>query len=95
VSLTHVLAAQEDEAGAADDRAARRHGQEMLDELAGLQRDLLGDGLGLDRLRRLVALTDTTPRAANPRLREVVAAVALRARVEIARFDGASVPTFE
>jgi hypothetical protein len=82
-----VLAFQEEEQDAAQDRGAKRHGQEVLDELSGLQRDLLGPGVRPDRLRNLVALVDSGPPPADRRLRDVLAAVALRAKIELARYE--------
>jgi hypothetical protein len=89
VSLGAMLAIQETESAAVRDRAARRRGQDMLAALAALQRALLvggsdpGDSEG--GLGRLAALTEQVPEAADPALREAVAAVTLRARVELAR----------
>jgi hypothetical protein len=84
VGLGGMLALQEapEEVG---DREARRHGQEMLAALAALQRSLLGlDGADPGRLARLVA---AVPEARDPALREVVAAIALRARIEAVRLE--------
>jgi hypothetical protein len=62
----------------------------MLEELGGLQRDLLAPaGAGADsaagRLRRLAALPAEAEDGADPALREAVRAVALRAAIELAR----------
>jgi hypothetical protein len=86
-SLAGLLALQE-EAGGGDvrDRAARRRGRDLLGELAALQRDLLAGAPGADRLERLAAMAESLPEAADPRLRDAVAAIALRARVEAARY---------
>jgi hypothetical protein len=76
-------------AAARRDAAARRRAEAMLEELGGLQRDLLAPGgAGADpagRLRRLAALRAEAEDGADPALREAVRAVALRAAIELAR----------
>jgi hypothetical protein len=72
-----------DEAGR--DAAARRRGDALVEELRALQAALLCDGLDAARLERLAALADAPEEAADSRLREAVAALGLRARVELAR----------
>lgn len=85
-SLLGLLALQEGETDAARDRAARRHGDALLRELAALQRGLLGDADDLPgTLARLAALTEEGGEAANPDLAGIVRAVTLRARIELAR----------
>ena len=84
-ALEGLLQFQEVEDAPARDRQARRHGQALLRELAELQRLLLGDGPLDESLGRLAALVETCPEAADPALAGVVAAVALRAQVELAR----------
>ena len=69
----------------ARDRRARRHGRALLEGLGELQRALLGDGEDSAALDRLAALVEHCPEAADPALRATLAAVALRARVELAR----------
>jgi hypothetical protein len=96
VGLGSMLAMQEVESGAVRDREARRRGQDMLAALASLQRSLLdfgsdtgpttGAGSG-SALRQLAALAGQVPQAADPALREAVAAVTLRVRVELARHE--------
>jgi len=85
-SLASVLTLQELGSEAAEDRAARRHGQSMLAELAALQRALLSDGQDdaatLDRLAELAA---AVPRAADRQLAAMVSAIVVRVRVELAR----------
>lgn len=66
------------------DRAARRQGEALLDELAELQRALLGGVADPAALARL-ALLARLPRAADPRLDAILRALACRAGVEIAR----------
>jgi hypothetical protein len=87
-SLGVLLALQEAATGGGDvrDRAARRRGHDLLAELAALQRAVLAGDPGEDRLSRLADLAEQVPEAADPRLRDVLAAIALRARVEVARY---------
>jgi len=87
VMLGGMLALQEAESGAVRDREARRRGQEMLAALARLQRALLEGHRDLPGLRRLAALAEDIPQAADPGLRQALADVALRARVELARHE--------
>jgi hypothetical protein len=87
VSLGGMLALQEAESGAVRDREARRRANEMLVELARLQRALLDGRRDLGALRRLADLAGDVPAAADLQLRQAVAEVALRARVELARHD--------
>lgn len=87
VALSGMLALQELEQGEVQDREARRRGQDLLTELAALQRAVLaGPGADTASLHRLAALAQSVPQAADPRLRQVVAAIALRSRVELARY---------
>src|SRR5262249_53457869 len=85
VTLTSMLTLQEFGGDAAADRAANRHGEDMLATLAELQRALLGGVDTLETMQRLAALAATVPRAADPRLAALVSAVLLRVRVELAR----------
>ncbi|MBN8890954.1 MAG: hypothetical protein J0H91_11760, partial [Rhodospirillales bacterium] len=94
VSLAGMLALQEMEEGEVRDRAARRRGQDLLAQLAGLQRALLAaSGPGAAEasagaaLHRLSTLAEAVPQAADPRLRQAVAAIVLRSRVELARYE--------
>jgi hypothetical protein len=84
-ALDGLLQFQEVEDAPARDRQARRHGQALLRELGELQRLLLEDGPIDESLGRLAALVETWPEAADPALAGVVGAVALRARIELAR----------
>ncbi|MGG5817973.1 flagellar assembly protein FliX [Falsiroseomonas sp. HW251] len=65
-------------------RAGRR-AHSTLEELRGLQLDLLRGGNDLARLERLAALAESEDIPLDPGLREAVAGVALRARIELAR----------
>jgi hypothetical protein len=79
-----LLAVQENGGRAGRDAAARRRAASLLDELQGLQAELLGGRPDPGRLGRLAAL-QTGEDGAEPELREAVRAVALRARIELAR----------
>ncbi|HYZ61637.1 MAG TPA: flagellar assembly protein FliX, partial [Acetobacteraceae bacterium] len=83
VSVLSLLALQEAESGAVQDREARRHGTAVLDELSELQRDLLGEGA--PKLDRLAALAARPVAAADPALAGVLRAIQLRAGIELAR----------
>ncbi len=86
VALGSMLALQEAGGEPVRDRAARRHGHAMLQLLAALQRAMLGGGSGDDtELGRLAALSADIPAASDPGLRQAVAAIALRASIELAR----------
>jgi hypothetical protein len=87
VSLVGMLAMQEAGADAARDREARRHGEEMLQELADLQRALLGSGVSAAGLANLADLASRARPAADNGLRGVLDAIGLRAQVELARYD--------
>jgi hypothetical protein len=86
-SSTVGLLALQEETGQGDvrDRSARRWALELLAELAALQRELLAGAPVAARFARIVPLTEAVPEASDPRLREIVEAIILRARVEAAR----------
>ena len=87
VMLAGLLALQAEDCDESRDRQARRRGQDLLAELAALQRALLSEGgVPLDQLRNLERLIAEAPPAADPRLREIMDAITLRVRVELARF---------
>ncbi len=90
-ALGLLLAAQESGAEAPADRQAQRRARTLLAELTALQRDLLAEGVGEERLDRLAALATqaAAETAATPSLHETVQAIVLRARVELARFGRA------
>ncbi len=79
-----LLAAQENGGRGGRDAAARRRASSILDELQGLQTELLGGRSDPARLARLAAL-QAGEEGADPGLREAVRAVALRARIELER----------
>lgn len=66
------------------DAAARRRGQALLSELAGLQASMLRGGVPESALRRLAALAEGEA-GDDPGLREILDGLSLRARVELAR----------
>lgn len=80
-------------APAARDREARRHGQALLSALAELQLLLTGGGGGPGgspadvRMlsERLSGLAASIPAAADPGLRGILAAIGLRAQIELIR----------
>lgn len=89
--LGAMLAAQEWRGPDARNAPAQRHGRAILDHLAALQRVLLGgsqDGLGAV-LGQLGALAAAEPPPADPDLAELLGAIRLRVRVELARLDQA------
>jgi hypothetical protein len=84
-ALASMLTLQELGSETADDVEARRHGHDLLTALAELQRALL---LGHDDAAALERVADlaTSVRPANDRrLAEIVSAIIVRARVELAR----------
>jgi len=89
-ALLGLLAVQEAEGAAARDRDARKRGKLMLDELARLQRALLVGRLDPENLRALGALAGDSAVAADPALAAAVRAIAVRARVMLARFGAAA-----
>lgn len=87
VAMPGMLSLQEVDQPDQRDHAARRRGQELLAELAALQRALLGaeaDALPA-ALARLARLAEAVPLAADPALGAAVTAIVLRSRVELAR----------
>lgn len=83
-SAIGLLALQETAPAAERDARARRRGEAMLRELAELQAELLSGRADPARLQALAALAEGEA-AADPGLAEAVAAIALRARIELAR----------
>jgi hypothetical protein len=87
-----LLAVQQDHA-APGDHPADRQARQTLAELDGLQLDLLRGGADAARLQRLAALADSAHPIADPALRQAAQAIALRARVERARWRRAARPS--
>ncbi len=83
--LDTLIGLQEWEGAPARDRRARKHGRAMLDALARLQLGLLANEADGPALAGLAALLDQCPDAADQGLRDALAAVSLRARIELAR----------
>lgn len=88
VSLHTLLALQEAEGDAVQDREARRHAGSMLSALSAVQRAMLGgNGAAVSAaLGGLADLARAGPAAIDPRLAAVARAIALRAAIESARF---------
>ncbi len=86
-ALGGMIALQEHEGDGVRDREAKRRGADLLAALRTLQRQLLGAGATKGHLGDLAALADSVPDAADAALRALVAAIVLRARIEIARYD--------
>ncbi len=84
-ALDGLLLLQEVEDAPARDRRARKHGRAMLDALARLQLALLGGDADAEAVRCLSALARQPADAADPALREMLGAIALRAGIELAR----------
>jgi hypothetical protein len=86
-----LLALQEAGSGAERDADAHRRASAILEELEGLQRDMLGNTIDPARLHRL-ALLESGEEGADPALRQAVQGIVLRARVELARrgLDGSA-----
>jgi hypothetical protein len=85
--LEAILLLQEASDASVADREARRHGRDLLAALAALQRAILAAGGETGAvLAHLATLAEISPmEARDPALRAVVAAVVLRAKVELAR----------
>jgi hypothetical protein len=90
-ALHGMLVLQEELEESAPDRRARRRGQDLLGALAALQRDLLLGSIGPGCLRDLADLLIDMPVADSAALGESVAAVALRARLELWRHGEAAI----
>ena len=84
VAMPSLLAMQEAESGAVQDREARRHGEAVLESLTELQRALLTGASG-GELARLAGLARAMPAATDPRLAAVQRALLVRVAVEQAR----------
>lgn len=93
--LAGLLAVQESLSERNRDRIAWHHGEALLEELARLQASLLVPEIGAAPsntaiLSRLAELAARIPETSDAALADALAAVALRARVELARREGAA-----
>lgn len=86
-TLTGLLAIQEDadQAGDAADRAAARQGEDQLDRLEALRRDVLLGRVSRARLEALAAESAGRLPPADPRLAAVLDDIDLRVQVELAK----------
>ena len=86
-----ILALQEEQAAyagkllQADDRDARRQARDLLKALADLQKDLLAGDAAAGALARLEVLANMAETACEPGLATLLAAIRLRARLELLR----------
>ena len=88
LSAVGLLAIQEGTDDPAErDRQGHQRAEAMLEELQALQRELLSGRADPARLERLATLAEGRA-ASNPILAEALGAIALRARIEIARYAG-------
>lgn len=88
VAMISLLAMQEAESDAQQDREARHHGEAVMDELVALQRALLGAPGG--DAGRLADLLARPAQAADPHLAGLLRAVRLRGAIELARRERAT-----
>src|SRR5206468_276113 len=84
-SLAGMLTLQERTGETVEDRQARRRGQDLLRALSGMQCAMLEVGHDQESLQTLAGLIADLPCATDPGLRRILQAIALRARVELAR----------
>lgn len=83
VSASSLLLMQEAKSNVRQDREARRHGEQLMEQLSALQRGLLGGDLAdLERLSRLV---ERPIQADDPALASLLKAIQVRAAIELAR----------
>jgi hypothetical protein len=86
VGLSGMLALQEAEAETVQDKTARRHGMAMLGRLSQLQKSLLSatadDAVEIETL---ASLAREMPETVNPGLTKALAAIRLRAKIELIR----------
>src|SRR5579859_3492657 len=85
IGLESMLALQAVDEAAERDRAAHKRGTAMITALARLQRAVLAEEDPSLALNALHELAGDGPLASDPALGEIVRAVVLRSRVEIAR----------
>jgi hypothetical protein len=90
IGLESMLALQGVSESVERDRVARKHGTATIAALSKLQRAMLAGQDPSQLLSALNELTANMPIAGDPGLGAILRAVALRARVEIARRERAS-----
>jgi hypothetical protein len=84
--LVGMLALQEAEAQAAGVKNAKRHASALLDALRELQHGLLSETEDKpENIARLARLFGGAPAVADPQLADLLAAIRLRARIELLR----------
>ena len=83
-----LLAIQGGDDGLADQRRAMARGDEILDRLDELRRDILLGAIPRDRLRQLTsAVASHRAGVDDPRLGAILDEIDLRAQVELAKWD--------
>ncbi len=87
-ALDGVLAVQEVDDAAGEQRRAVRRGHNLLDELRELQLGMVDGWVSEGTLQRLAGLVDGLRPAADPQLAEVLDAIELRAAVELSKLRG-------
>jgi hypothetical protein len=86
--LDGLFALQEVSDSTAQDRKALVRGDEILDRLEDLRRGLLLGRIGQDKLAQLARLASESAAQANdPKLRELLQEIDLRAQVEMAKLQ--------
>ena len=88
VSVSSILSAQEvsDDGDQAARRQLARRGEDILDRLDDIRRDILAGGVSRQRLENLAqALRQRRTLVSDPRLIEIIDEIELRAAVEIAK----------
>jgi hypothetical protein len=85
VALSAMLILQEAEGESAGNRNGRRHGLAVLAALQELQRGLLRDSSQEAQIAGLARLAEIAPAVTDPGLADVLAAIRLRARIELLR----------
>jgi len=84
ISHLGLIGLQQGWSEAERDDAAQRRGRALLEELEGVQLALLAGRIDPARLSRLAQLAEGEA-GADPALREILRAISLRARIELAR----------
>ena len=84
-ALAGVLMLQERTRETIGDRHARRRAKDLLQALSRIQRAMLENSRDEQSLQDLAGLIDDLPCATDPGVRGILQAIAVRARVELAR----------